>query len=270
MYTLHWKIFLLGRIALKDNFYDDREIRKLNSRSNDRRKIKEIARDFLEESFYKNYSYDFDWLGLPIIQYPEDIVRLQQLVWSLEPDCIIETGVARGGSLIYSASLLELLNQRDKYNERTIKKTRKVVGIDIDIRAHNRENIEKHFLSDQIRLIQGSSIDINTINQVRNEVNGYEKILVLLDSFHSEAHVLEELRLYSEFVGVNSYIVVYDTVCEILGVSIMPEKGWAVGNNPYTAVYKFLNENDNFIIDEGINNLVSISTCQSGYLRRIK
>ena len=255
---------------MSDNFYGDRKKRSGNLVA--RENINRIAKDFLLESFAINYSYDFDWLGVPIIQYPEDIVRLQNIVWNVKPDCIVETGVARGGSLMLSASLMMLLEQEEIFLNRNIPDfkptSRKVIGIDVDIRKHNREKIESHFLASKICLLEGSSVDFQTFCKAKDLVGDCKKVMVLLDSHHSEQHVLDELRLYSSLVSPGSYVVVYDTVCEVLGVSLMPEKGWSIGDNPYTAVEKFLRESNDFTLDANVNNLVTLSTCQSGYLLR--
>jgi len=256
---------------MRDDFDLERQERINNP--NSRIALNNIAIDFMLESFKHQYSYDFDWMGVPIIQYPEDIVRLQEIIWKENPDCIIETGVARGGSLIFSASLLSALEQQEIFINKDVNNhlpiNRKVFGVDIDIRVHNRERIEMHYLSKYIELIQGSSISTSVLQEVEGLTKKFRKRIVLLDSHHSEKHVLDELRMYSKLVPVNSLIVVYDTVCEFFGISIMPEKGWGIGNNPYTAVVKFLEENKNFILDPKLNSLVGVSTCQFGYLRRV-
>ena len=251
---------------MQDNFYEDRIKRR---GENSQLELKKIGNDFMLESFDRSYSYNFDWLSLPIIQYPEDIVRLQEIIWLQQPDCIVETGIARGGSLIFSASMLALMDARDHCEGKSIK-PRSVIGIDIDIRDHNRSRIENHFLSKKITMVQGSSVDAGIFGKVLKLIEGYTNILVLLDSNHSESHVLEELNIYSELIKVGGHLVVYDTVCELLGDKIPAEKGWGRGNNPHTAVEKFLKKNDSFILDEGLNNSAVISTCASGYLKRIK
>jgi cephalosporin hydroxylase len=257
---------------MEDNFYIERKdrIRDTNSRE----KINRLAMDFLLESFSTTYYYDFDWLGVPIIQYPEDIVRIQMLLWNLKPDCIIETGIARGGSLILSASVLAMLELEDAFKANNSKDhivlSRKVIGVDLEIRNHTKEAIKDHFLSSRISMIEGSSIDADVVNKVSNLCAEHKKIVVLLDSNHSELHVLNELRAYSKLVSIGSYIVVYDTIAEFLGKDVMPQKGWGVGNNPYTAIIKFMEENDSFQYDENYNNLVCVSACQYGFLKRIK
>ena len=252
-----------------DNFYDERKERIENTL--DRKKLKSLARDFLEESFYKKYSYDFDWLGLPIIQYPEDIVQIQKLIWKVKPDLIIETGIARGGSLIFSASMLALLDLESLHVEQIGQPNtpRRVIGIDVDIRPHNRQRIEEHFLSSRIELIEGSSISDEVFNLVQKKASGAKCVMVFLDSNHTEEHVLEELNHFSKLVSRGSYIIVFDTVAEVLGFSIFPEKPWGMGNNPYTAVDKFLEKNKKFCVDANYDNLSMISTCQNGILKRL-
>ena len=213
------------------------------------------------ESFKREYSYNFDWMGLPIIQYPEDIIRVQELIFDLRPDCIIETGIARGGSLMLSASVLALLDLQDiKNNTAPIK--REVIGVDIDIRAQNKEKIQSHFLSDYVTMVQGSSINEQVFSTVKKQAERHESILVLLDSNHSHAHVLEELKLYSRLVAKGGYIVVFDTVAEFIGVNVLENRPWGVGNNPMTAVDEFLALNTNFKIDSDLNNLSTISCNQ--------
>ena len=249
-----------------DNFYEKRQAKRADPSSYS--KLKELSKDFLIESFKSGYSYEFDWLGMPIIQYPEDICRVQELIWELEPDCIIETGIARGGSLTLSASILALLDLRDQKVGQTLK-NRKVFGIDIDIREHNRVRLEKHFLADYMELVQGSSIDTNVFENIEKSVGSFKTIMVFLDSNHTHEHVLSELNLYSNLVTKGSYLVVFDTVAEFIGVNVMENRPWGVGNNPMTAVNAFLQQNDNFVVDLSLNNLTTISCNQRGFLKKI-
>ncbi|MDR3000511.1 MAG: cephalosporin hydroxylase family protein [Fibromonadaceae bacterium] len=213
--------------------------------------------DWLETSGKYKYSYNFQWMGRPIIQLPQDILMMQELIWEIKPDLIIETGVARGGSLVFYASMLELIGERGC-----------VIGIDIDIREHNRREIEKHPMFKNIHLIEGSSISNEVLSQVNDyiKLNNCKKILVALDSNHTHSHVLEELRFYSPFVKKDSYIVVFDTVIEDVQLDF-PDRPWGKGNNPKTAVWEFLKENDRFEIDERIDAKLLISVAPSGYLR---
>lgn len=206
------------------------------------------------------YSYNFKWMGRPIIQYPQDMIAMQELIWEIQPDLIIETGIAHGGSLIYYASLLELIGKGE------------VLGIDIDIRAHNRAEIEKHPMFKRIRMIEGSSVDKFTIEKVLPYTVGKSKVLVVLDSNHTHEHVLEELRLYAPLVTAGSYIVVFDTIVENLPDNYIPgmERPWGIGDNPMTAVDAFLAGNEEFQIDSDIDNKIQISVAPRGYLKRIK
>lgn len=217
------------------------------------------ANSFNIESNISQYSYNFSWLGRPIIQYPQDMIAMQEIIWDIKPELIIETGIAHGGSLIFYASLLEMLNHG------------RVLGIDIDIRSHNRTEIEKHSMCKRIDMLQGSSIDPDTILEVEKYIKGKNKILVVLDSNHTHAHVLDELSLYSKYVSLHSYIVVFDTIVEYLPNNYLNNnRPWNKGNNPMTAVNQFLSENDDFNIDKSIDNKLMISVAPNGYLKKIK
>jgi len=221
--------------------------------------LKDAAKKFNDASNSNQYSYNFSWMGRPIIQYPQDMIAMQEIIWEVKPDLIIETGIAHGGSLIYYASLLELIGKGE------------VLGIDIDIRTHNKAEIEKHPMHKRIKMIEGSAISESTIDQVKDTAKGKEKILVCLDSNHTHEHVLSELQLYSSFVSIGSYIVVFDTIVEDLPENYFKEKRpWGIGNNPKTAVYEFLKSNSDFIIDNSIDNKLLISVAPGGYLKRIK
>lgn len=221
--------------------------------------LKAAAKSFNDASNSSQYSYNFSWMGRPIIQYPQDMIAMQEIIWDVKPDLIIETGIAHGGSLIYYASLLELIGKGE------------VLGIDIDIRAHNRAEIEKHPMIKRIKMIEGSSISEETLEQVKKYAAGKEKIIVCLDSNHTYEHVLHELEMYAPFVSVDSYIVVFDTIVEDLPENYFKEKRpWGIGNNPKTSVYEFLKSNDNFIIDKSIDNKLLISVAPEGYLKRVK
>ncbi len=235
----------------------------------DREDLKKIAHDFQHETGKFGYLYNFQWLGLPIIQYPQDIVALQEIIYKVKPDLIIETGVARGGSLIFSASMLAILDMLDK-RVGGEKHNRQVIGIDIDIRAHNRKNIEGHPLSSYISLIQGSSIDSETITKVKVAAEGFNNVMVLLDSNHTHDHVLAELHAYSELVSKGSYLIVYDTVIEHSPHGYYEGKPWDRGNSPLTAVRKFLSESNDFEIDGSVPNKLLITVAPDGFLRRIK
>lgn len=238
-------------------FIEERKDRIARNGSNET--LKQAAETFNTESNKVQYSYNFTWMGRPIIQYPQDMIAMQELIWQIQPDLIIETGIAHGGSLIYYASLLELIGHGQ------------VLGIDIDIREHNRQEIEKHPMFKRIHMISGSSISRETIDQVATYAAGKQRVLVCLDSNHTHEHVLEEMRLYAPFVSMDSYLVVFDTIVEHLPEGYFAQKRpWGIGNNPQTAVGAFLEENDQFTIDTTIDNKLLISVAPGGYLKKVK
>jgi cephalosporin hydroxylase len=206
-----------------------------------------------------NYPYLWSWMGVPIIQPPSDIVTMQELIWKTAPDVIIETGVARGGSVVMYASMLSLIGHGE------------VVGIDIDIRAHNRDSIEKSSVSNRITLIEGSSIDLKTFQQVSKRIDGKKKIMVVLDSNHTHEHVLDELELYAALVTKGQYLVVTDTCIEYLEqVDARGARPWGKGNNPKTAVDAFMADSDRFELDSFINNRSILTSSPNGYFKCIK
>lgn len=224
----------------------------------------ESADNFIVETIKSKYSYNFSWLGRPIIQYPQDIVAMQELIWSVQPDLIIETGIAHGGSLIFSASMLEL-NAACGGPQNA-----EVLGIDIDIRQHNREAIESHPMFKRISMIQGSSIAPEIIEQVKLRVANKQMILVCLDSNHTHEHVLAELEAYAPLTSINSYCVVFDTIVEDLPNDMFTDRPWGVGNNPKTAVWEYLKTHPEFEIDKTIQHKLLITVAPDGYLRRVK
>src|SRR5947207_11933349 len=219
--------------------------------------LKKAANKFNIESNRSQYSYNFSWMGRPIIQYPQDMIAMQEIIWETKPDLIIETGIAHGGSLVYYASLLELIGKGE------------VLGIDIDIREYNRKEIKKHPMFKRIQMIQGSSISSEVIEQVKKQAADKATILVSLDSNHTHEHVLQELKLYAPFVSLGSYCVVFDTIIEDMPKQ-MYDRPWDVGNNPKTAVLEFLKTNKNFEIDKSIDNKLLISVAPGGYLKKVK
>jgi len=221
--------------------------------------LKDSAASFIQHANQVKYSYNFSWMGRPIIQFPQDIVAMQEIIWHVQPDFIIETGIAHGGSLIFFASMLELIGGDGK-----------VLGIDIDVRQHNRIEIEKHPMSKRISMLEGSSIDKNIVQQVYDFSKSKNKILVCLDSMHTHAHVLKELEYYSPLVTKDSYLVVFDTIIEDMPKKFYPDRPWDKGNNPKTAVWEFLKTNDRFIIDKDIENKLLITVTPNGYLRCVK
>ena len=231
------------------------------------------------------YSYHFDWMGRPIIQFPQDIIAMQELVWSIRPDLVIETGIAHGGSLVFSASMLALLDLCDSMEGPGLldpkASRRKVLGIDIDIRAHNRAAIEAHPLASRIEMIQGSSTAPEVIERVRAIAARHSRVLVCLDSNHTHGHVLAELQAYAPLVSAGSYCVVFDTVVEDMPKDLFPDRPWGPGNNPKTAVWEYLlglKDKDvkaadgavlKFEIDRQTEHKLFMTVAPDGYLRRV-
>jgi len=223
-----------------------------------------LANKFLLESYKNKYSYNFNWLGIPIIQFPEDIVLMQEIIFNIKPDLIIETGVARGGSIIFYASLLKLLNKK------------KVIGIDVDILDFNENAIYSHFLSDKIELLTGDSTSKETFLNAKSKVCAGDIVIVCLDSNHSQQHVYRELKLYSDLVSIDSYLVVFDSTIQSLDSDAINElksqyqiKDWGKDNNPGSAVEKFLQEDKRFVHDDYFNSKAIVSNCRGGFLKRI-
>ena len=241
---------------MKDNFEIERKenIKKLGNE----KEIGSNSIKWIEDVSKFNYSYNFNWLGRPIIQFPQDMIAIQEIIWKVKPDLVIETGIAHGGSLIFSASILEIIGKGQ------------VLGIDIDIREHNKIEIEKHPMSKRIKMIEGSSIDKKIANQVYKLAKGKKTILVILDSNHTHEHVLKELELYSPLVTKDSYLVVFDTVIENMPENSFPDRSWDKGNNPKTAVWEFLKNNNRFKIDAEIENKLLITVAPDGYLKCVK
>ena len=230
------------------------------------------AAAFMRASTDPKYSYNFAWQGRPIIQYPQDIIAMQELIWQIKPDLIIETGIAHGGSLIFSASMLALLDlceQGQATLDPNPKKPRRVVAVDIDIRDHNRKALEAHPLFPRLTMIEGSSIDQTIIDRVKKEAEQHMNILVCLDSNHTHNHVLAELEAYSPLVSQGSYCVVFDTIIEDMPEGFFPDRPWGPGNNPKTAVREFLKTHPEFQIDEHIVHKLLITVAPDGYLRKI-
>lgn len=221
-------------------------------------KLLQSGRHFAEETIRAGYSYNFSWMGRPIIQYPQDMVAMQEIIWEIKPDLIIETGIAHGGSIIYYASLLELIGKGE------------VLGVDIDIREHNRIEIERHPMSKRITMLEGSAISEEIIDKIKPYAAGKNVVMVCLDSNHTHAHVLKELELYAPFVTVGSYLVAFDTIVEDLPSDFYADRPWGLGDNPKTAVHEFLKGNDEFIINKDIDNKLLVSVAPDGYLKRVK
>lgn len=233
----------------------------------------QLSHAWLKTSMQKKYVYNFEWLGRPIIQYPQDIMAVQELIWSVRPDLIIETGIAHGGSLMLSASLLALLDLSDAIETGTVidpkMSKRKVIGIDIDIRSHNRSAIEAHPFASRIEMIEGSSISEDIIDSVYTAAKGFQNVLVLLDSMHTHDHVLAELEAYAPLVTLGSYCVVFDTFVEDMPRNFFSDRPWNVGNNPKTAVHAWLPAHPEFEIDTLLEAKLQITVAPNGFLRRI-
>lgn len=237
-------------------FAEECKERVLNNASN--KELTEAAHNFNVASNKAQYSYNFTWMGRPIIQYPQDMIAMQEIIWRLKPDLIIETGIAHGGSLIYYASLLELIGKGE------------VLGVDIDIRAHNKAEIESHPMFKRITMIEGSSVIQETIDKVAAFAKDKKTVLVSLDSNHTHEHVMQELEMYAPFVTTNSYLVAFDTIVEDLPNDYMPGRPWRQGDNPKTAVWEFLKNHPEFETDKAIDNKLLISVAPEGYLKKVK
>lgn len=224
-----------------------------------------ISKKFMEISLKEKYPYNFTWFDIPIIQYPADIIAIQEVIWKIKPDLIIETGVAHGGSLIFNASILKLLDL--KY---PLKYERRVIGVEIDLKLHNKKAIRKHPLSESIDLIEGSSVDKDVFNVVKFRAEKYKRVLVFLDSNHSKNHVLQELLLYSVLVSKNSYIVAFDTIIEELPKGFFKNRNWDKKNSPKSAVDVFLGNNKSFRIDKSVTEKLLISSNKNSFLLKIK
>jgi cephalosporin hydroxylase len=242
----------------------EQEVKERTIANGENANLRADATAFMKSSLGPQYSYNFSWLGRPIIQYPQDLVAMQEIIWSVQPDLIIETGIAHGGSLIFSASMLEL-NAACGGPQNA-----EVLGIDIDIRAHNREAIEAHPMFKRISMIQGSSIAPDIIDQVKAKAVGKQRILVCLDSNHTHDHVLAELEAYAELTTVGSYCVVFDTVVEDTADCCPSDRPWGKGNNPKTAVWEYLKTHTEFEIDKHIDYKLLISVAPDGYLKRVR
>lgn len=237
-------------------FIEERRQRVRGNASNS--ELQSAAAAFNEASNKAQYSYNFSWMGRPIIQYPQDMIAMQEIIWEIKPDLIIETGIAHGGSLIYYASLLELIGKG------------KVLGIDIDIREHNRKEIEQHPMYKRIEMIQGSSIAAETVEKVKAFIRDYTTVMVVLDSNHTHEHVLQELQYYSPLVSVGSYLVVFDTIVEFMPNGYLPGRPWGKGDNPWSAAQSFLKEHPEFETDRAISDKLLISVAPDGYLKRVR
>jgi cephalosporin hydroxylase len=241
----------------KFNFEKENNIKKQSEK-------RSLGIDFINKTVDTQYTYNFSWLGRPIIQYPQDIVAMQELIWKVKPDLIIETGIAHGGSLIFTASMLTLLETCGEI------KNGRVLGIDIDIREHNKKAIQDHPMSKKITMFEGSSISDEMIKKVNDFAKKGKRIMVILDSNHTHDHVLAELEAYANLVSKDSYCIIFDTVIEDMPDNSFPNRPWGKGNNPKTAVWKYLKTHSEFEIDESVQNKQLITVAPDGYLKRIK
>lgn len=274
MAQLYSRIEYESRIAVNDEleFRDQVEL-NIQGLGSDNEVRKSGLKWVMNASVRHNYSYNFTWLDRPIIQLPQDIVAMQEVVWRTKPDLIIETGIAHGGSLIFSAMMLALLDFTDSIEAGSAlnpsHSQRKVLGIDIDIRPHNRAAIDGHPMASRIQMIQGSSITPETIAQVHDIAANYRRVLVCLDSNHTHKHVLAELEAYAPLTSPGSYCVVFDTLIEDLPEAIFLDRPWGPGDNPKTAVWEYLKSHPEFEIDKNIQDKLVITVAPDGYLRRL-
>lgn len=232
--------------------------------------VREVSQEWINTTGQYRYVYNWKWLGLPIIQLPADIVATQEIIWQVRPTVIVETGVARGGSIMFNTSQLALLDfcESSASNPRT--SDRRCIGIDIDIRGGNRAMIEDHPLAPMITLLEGSSIASETVRSVGSLIRPEDRVMVILDSNHTHEHVIRELELYSGFVSLDSYLIVHDTGIEMAPHDAFSDRDWARGNNPFTAVQEFLAAtSSSFVIDHDVSDKLLISSSPKGYLRRV-
>ena len=238
--------------------FKQERLRAIEKMSHDE-ELKNKSLDWMLHADKYKYTYNYTWLGRPIIKYPNDIVLMQEIIWDVAPDLIIETGIAHGGSIIFSASMLELIGGHGQ-----------VVAVDIDIREHNRKEIEKHPMYKRITMFEGSSISEEIVNKIREIAKTKKRVMVFLDSSHTHKHVLKELEFYAPLVSVGSYIILPDTFIEYFPKGYLSDRPWDVGNNPLTALKEFLSKNYDFIIDTEIEKKLMITEAFNGYLKRVK
>ena len=226
--------------------------------------LQTLASEVLDQMNHKQYSYNFHWLGRPIIQIPQDSVTFQEMIWEVKPDCIIETGIAHGGSLIFSASMLAILEACSLVTEP------KVIGVDIDIRKPNKEAIETHPLSKYIHMIEGSSVDEKVVDEVKKLASSSTRVMLFLDSNHTHSHVYKELVAYAPLVTKHSFCVVLDTGIEDIDPSAVAEgRPWCKGNSPKSALNQFLTEQSSFELDNFYHQKAVLTSCPGGIVRRI-
>jgi cephalosporin hydroxylase len=221
--------------------------------------LRRLSLQWMMRASHHKYTYNFSWLGRPVIQFPQDLIAVQEIIWRTRPDLIIETGIAHGGSLLFCASILELIGAGGR-----------VLGVDIDIRPHNRSAIVEHPLARRVMMIEGPSLDRDVLARVRSIADTHQRVMVLLDSDHSHDHVLGELKAYGPLVSPGCYLVVFDTIIEHLPAGFLNDPRWDRGDSPKTAVHEFLKTNDRFEIDRAIPATLMITTAPDGYLKCVK
>ncbi|GMQ82800.1 MAG: cephalosporin hydroxylase family protein [Rhodothermia bacterium] len=224
------------------------------AQSNDKN-LRRISLDFVVESDKYAYGYQWTWLGVPVIQLPQDILITQEIIWNTKPDLIVETGIAWGGSIVLYAAILELIGNG------------RVIGIDVALPDKNRREIMKYPFSRRITLYEGSSVEPDIVSKVVAEFSRGEKVMVLLDSDHTHDHVLQELRMYAPLVTPGQYLVVSDTVVDDIPIQEHRPRPWSRGNNPKTALNAYLKETDRFEIDDEIDAKLLVSYSPNGYVR---
>lgn len=241
----------------RKQFEEDKKKRIFEINKN--KKLRGLSDQFLSEALSSGYPYNFSWFGVPLIQFPEDALMASEIVFNVKPKVIIDSGTARGGSAIFYASLLKLIGGHS------------VISIDIDIRPHNRDTVEKHPFGSMIKLVQGSSSDKNTFDKVKKLVGKRNPVVVALDSSHEESHVLRELELYSQLLSKGGYIMIFDTFIRKLPRSAYPaDRPWDASHNPWTAIKKFLKTHKEFEVDELYNAKAMVSSAPMGFLKKVK
>ena len=235
--------------------------------------VRDLGIEFARATAEYKYSYNFEWMSRPIIQFPQDMIAMQELIWQVKPDLIIETGIAHGGSLVFYASILTLLDLCEANQKQNVfdlsSQSRKVLGIDIDIRKHNRIDIETHPMAPRIQMLEGSSVNPEIVEEVKQISLEYKKVMVCLDSNHTHDHVLQELEIYAPMTAIGSYCVVFDTLIEDMPDDMFSDRPWGKKNNPKTAVFEYLNSNQNFKLDNELENKLLLTVAPSGFLKRI-
>jgi cephalosporin hydroxylase len=261
----------MSEMDINQQFIDERN--SVIAKYGEKSEWQDLSKRWLEYAFENKYMYNFSVMGRPVIQTPTDIVATQELIWSVKPDLIIETGIAHGGSLVLSAGVLaqldicDAIESGETFDPRM--SNRKVLGIDIDIRKHNRRAIESHPMASRISMIEGSSIDPSTIKKVCDYAAGYSRVLVMLDSNHTHEHVLAELNAYAKLVSIGSYCVVFDTIVQDMPKSTFPDRPWGPGDNPKTAVWEYLKHTNEFEIDQNVQKKLLLTVAPDGFLKRV-